>query len=456
MYENRINFYNYNTYINNHNNYKYDKKQKKVTNEHLISILLELKIEGLNNVLNNEKYYDSLKKFLSKYKMLGCQNTFSYGMIRSDCEFDEGILEGLICNYDKIYPKVENNETLTSIIDYSNCFSVYSKVYQTLFGKEDFRLISSNSGKNKASMIKSKRISKNVKLINDMYNCDKLSFEPLNETFDLSDNKSIEVCIGNSTNMINLTYGERTESCMRQGGAFNDLFEFCIQNPNGFHVRFTNPENDKLISRVSGIINGNTIFLNELRESVDENYSNDEVYDALKLAMNKVVENSKNSNCPIDNVLISTDYALQNHLNESKNTNLTVKEAAEALYFINFNLSTDGIIIKQKNNPIKYKFYERPAVYNKLRDKTKKYKGQNAVDRMKQLHMINDLLNGKDISKIDVDSNYPTPNLLISGEDYYIALDEIKSDVFILDKSKNNIKTLLEISNILKNIEQKK
>ena len=65
---------------------------------------------------------------------------------------------------------------------------------------------------------------------------------------------------------------------MRSFGKGDNLFRFCNLDPRGFHITFTDEEGNYL-SRVSGFRNGNTVFLNELRYSVDGRYSNEDVRD---------------------------------------------------------------------------------------------------------------------------------------------------------------------------------
>ena len=46
----------------------------------------------------------------------------------------------------------------------------------------------------------------------------------------LKNGKKINIVVGNFSNIINLTYGERTGACMRIGGAGKSLFNFCLTN----------------------------------------------------------------------------------------------------------------------------------------------------------------------------------------------------------------------------------
>ena len=75
---------------------------------------------------------------------------------------------------------------------------------------------------------------------------------------------------------INLTLGERTDACMRVYGHANSLLTFTCTNPKGFHIRFEN-EDGEFISRVTGYRLGNTVILNQLRLSLDNNITNADI-----------------------------------------------------------------------------------------------------------------------------------------------------------------------------------
>ena len=133
-----------------------------------------------------------------------------------------------------------------------------------------------------------------------------------NEVINLGNQKQIQVIVGNFTHPSNLTHGERTGSCMRVGGAGYSLYEFCLDSPFGFHIRFSDPKTAEYISRVSGFRNGNTIFLNELRYSCNPKlYSNKDIVSSCLKVANLLIEKSKNSIVPIENVVISNDYAMK-------------------------------------------------------------------------------------------------------------------------------------------------
>lgn len=452
LYEEKINFYLYDPTNEKNKNMKFDLIQKKVSLDFFLGTLIEAKYEGVICLLENDNLYQKLNDFFAKYKILGWQTTFIELMKECDINFGESTIASFFCNFDKFVDKIESKETLTSIIDYANCYSSLSHIYSLLFGREDYNYIAANSGKNKASLPKHKRLSGCVSLISNMYNKKYLTIPTIDKEFTISNGKKISINLGNFTNMMNLTYGERTNSCMRKGGEFNDLFEACLNNENCFHIRFTNPKTGKFVSRVSGVRNGNTIFLNELRNSVDSDYSDEDLYYFIKDVAKYLVDISKNSNVPIDNVIITSDYALSSHKKENQNFKLTIRELKEALYGLNFNLNNEAIILATSNQNqtlVDYKFGITLPKYDSLRDNISIYKGQNAKERIIQLQMINSLLNGLSIDEIDTYENIDEPPILISGEDYYIIVNDNKTEIYVLDKFQNNPQTIEEINNII-------
>ena len=453
MYDNKVKFDDYNPSYSFNKHLKFDFVQGEISNDFLIGILLEANYEGVMNVLSNDTNYSSLKAFLEKYKIIGWQDMFSKLMSKGDIIFDEGTVASLISNYDKIKKYVDSKSSLTSIIDYANCYSTVSSFYKILFGSEDYNLIAANAGRNKASATKYQRLNGCKDLVSLMYEKDSFTIPTSDTNITLKSGKNINIVVGNATNMMNLTYGERTESCMRKDGTFNSLFEHCITDKNGFHIRFVNPKTGNLISRVSGTRNGNTIFLNELRDSLDSEYSNEDLYEAIKMISEHLIQLSKESQMPIDNVIITSDYALKEHKSENQNLNLSSKERKEALRNIDFNFTERGILLASSNNEgkiIDYKFNEDVPNYDSIRDDIKTYYGTSAINRIIQIKIINDLINRVPIENISTEYTGEVPDYVISGEDFYIAYSRNNIDVYVIDSRKDNQRTLAELNSILK------
>ena len=386
----------------------------------LLGIMSNISPEAFRkNILSNEEVYQNLLNTIKKYHLLGFKETFSKVFPKSDITFNEGTVAGIICYFNEIYPKLDNASFLTKMIDYGNIYDTTSILYKLLLGKEDYALISANEGKNKASAPKYKRLEEVPRLVRKMYERKYITVPPFDENITLENGKEINVTLGDTKSMMNLTYGERTNSCLRICGAFNDLFEYCLENENGFHIRFTNPKTGKFVSRVSGIRNGNTIFLNELRESVDEDYTNEDLFLAIKKTAKKIIQNSENSNLPIQNIIISSDYALKDHLEEE--VTLRITDRNEAFRSLSFNVKQSlGLVLSENLSP--YIFTECVPEYHVLNTKPQTLLNEEATNKAKQMLIIKGLLEGKELDEIEI--NIPPLNYCTSTNEDFTAEDK--------------------------------
>ena len=237
---------------------------KEVKGEHIVSILASLDIDKLKmGILNNPEMFEKLFKLLKQYKMLGWGESFNNALTGAGIVIDDEVIANFIQYFPVIYTELQqkmekgqlNNISLTAMLDLASCFSSESNKYSYLFGAEDFKLIASNPGPNASSMVKEKRISKAIKDLKKIRDRDYVTVPPMDKDFDLKSGKKLNVVVGNFSNPINLTYGERTGACMRIGGAGESLYDFCLDNDNGFHIRFCNPVTGGFVSRVSGFRN---------------------------------------------------------------------------------------------------------------------------------------------------------------------------------------------------------
>lgn len=441
-------------------NSKYSYHIFESTREDILNIMTNINVDNLQkNVLKNDALYRNLLEIIEKYHFIGWHKTFTELAAKADIDLSDGTIAGIISYFNEIDPKLNGNQNfLTSLLDYGNLYDYASVRYKHLLGSEDFALIAANEGKNKASMTKYKRLEQSVSFVKKMYERNYTTIPPMDKDIAISNGKKINAVVGNSTNMINLTYGERTESCLRIGGAFADLFNFCISNENGFHIRFTNPTTGNFISRVSGIRNGNTLFLNELRESVDDSYSNDDIIESLKEVSNELIKESKNTDFPIDNIIITSDYALKPY--ESEEKPLHLNKDRSILYNLQFNIKVEedkGIILKtsaEDNSLVPYKFSrDNTPKYKCQRDKVKVLYGKEGTNRIIQLHIIDKLLSGTELEDIEINLNINS-DLCISGEDWYIAKTIDNQIVkYIMTNSKNKEAALEELTTYLEKIE---
>ena len=429
-------------------------------NEFLLNILSNINVNQFKDkVLSDENTFKSLVDFINKYKILGWNNTFYPVEEETDIICNEATIASLISNYYVINKHVkDDNGLLTKYIDYANCYDDASNRIVKLLGKDNYRLVSSNVGKNKSNTTRKDRLDKIPELVKMMYSKNKITVPPINKNYSIND-KSVKVVIGNTTNMINLSYGERTGACLRVGGAFNDLFEFCLGDKNGFHIRFVDPDTNKFITRVSGIRNGNTIFLNELRNSVNDKYLDDEIVLVLKEVCNDLIEISKNEENPIENIVISSDYAMNKYDRESVNTGLTDED--NPFYGLSFNIITDSkfIVLKTKNEDNKLVPYnlgkDKSKLYDSLRDEVIYLDNkEDIIDNYSKIIIIDGIMKNIPIEEIDI----KVPDNLvyaIAGEDWIIGVDNNYNIYnFIVENSKNKTRQTEEMNNGLEYINE--
>ena len=97
-----------------------------------------------------------------------------------------------------------------------------------------------------------------------------------------------------------------------------------------------------------------------------------------------------------------------------------------------------------------YIFSDNVPSYDSVRDNVKVYYGIGAANRMMQIRIINDMVNGIPYEDINIEYPDEVPDYVISGEDYYIEYSNGNINTFILDSCKENKKTIDEVDMILK------
>jgi hypothetical protein len=210
---------------------------------------------------------------------------------------------------------------------------------------------------------------------------------------------------------------------MRIGGHADSLFDFCLSNDHGFHIRFSSPDDDGFVSRVSGFRNGNTVFLNELRYSVDGRYSNEDVREACVKAARLLIEKSKDSPNPIENVVIAPQYVMSG----AKTTALGVSEIKRGVGHFYTDVKTDSATILATSNP------DNSLVPVKLgnggmkkypvqRGKVRMYEGEKALEHLERIELVDQILSGK---PIDEATTKPKKDIMFCycGEDWYVTVD---------------------------------
>lgn len=423
----------------------------------LFDILTQLNITAMQKgVLNNPEVYNSLLQTMEKRKLHLLPQELSniLGTQHINISPDLTNIAGFISYYGAIYDNVKSNLAatgkssenillnITNILIYAEVYSGISSVYSQILGSEDAKLIKANPGPNAATkkIANEGRLKEAVVRTKKLFERQEITIPPFEQDVLVSDNKHMHVVVGNFTHPSNLTHGERTGACMRIGGVGESLFEFALDNPNGFHIRFEDPKTHEYISRVTGFRNGNTVFLNELRDSCNQNkYNNEEVINACIKVGEILIELSKNSSCPIENVVVHRAYATINM--DSPMEYLGVESIKEGLPQFYSDVSTSAIILattaKQgKFTPLNFDKTNVPT-YQPLRYQPRVTKNiQEASNKINRVNSVKRLLAGENYEYIEP---MQFPNGLIYAivsEDWYIYVDEnglIFKDIIDLD-----------------------
>lgn len=433
-------------------NAKYDYFMPEIDYTSLVNILSLIDpLKFKNEIGSNPQLYNTLVKILSKYKFFAWNNVFDYIAARADLDTDTNVIASIANNFSRIYEKFskqdKKNQTLPLLLDLAAAYSSSSNKYSRLIGKENLNFIITNPGPYSSPTPKNIRIDKIPYYIKKMYNREAISIPPKKIEVDLSEDKRIIVTAGDIYNPINLTLGERCGSCCRIDGAFGELFDFALFNDNGFNVIFTNPENDSFVSKVTGIRNGNTVFLNELRYSVDDNYSSSDLIKAINELAKYLVESTKNDQHPIDNVIICYHLAMLS----CPSIDLELDSMHNKFYSLPFSISDCGCVLYTSSEDTKtlkpYQFGNNHMdLYDPTIDFVKVTTGVRAIEEIQSIELIDELLIGKQLDTITIKDNH-RPKKCISGYGWYVYIDNDGNiHEFIISDFKNNKKLLKLIS----------
>ena len=139
------------------------------------------------------------------------------------------VASSIILNSESILKDLNNqNVSMMSILEVADLKSKLYKVYEKLLGKENFKYLNLNPPENRAYSPRARRRSVAIKDLVNIINRKYVTVPTFDETIELKNHKKINIVCGNFSNPINLTYGERTGSCMRIGGQGEDLYQFCL------------------------------------------------------------------------------------------------------------------------------------------------------------------------------------------------------------------------------------
>jgi hypothetical protein len=248
---------------------------------------------------------------------------------------------------------------------------------------------------------------------------------------------------------------------MRVLGAGYSLFKFCLEDDNGFHIQFTDPDTVEFVSRVSGFRNGNTVFLNQLRFSKSAKYSNVNIVEACKLIATEIIDSTKDSSTPVENVFISGDYSMKS--SKLKPIKLGVSDIKKGLNTTNFwsDVNVNNAILLASANPEKGVLpiklgseYNRDR-YDVMRIRPTMYVGMDGLEKMLHIELLDQYLSGVEIGDLII-SEHNDILFCYVGEDWYIKVNSDNTiDTYIMSNSVNPKAAENEINQVRNIIESR-
>lgn len=424
-----------------------------ISNSDIIAILKEFDFSVFKEKVldSNSNIYQKLVEVIKKYKFVLWGDVFENILNKVGLSFDSEKKASFINNFYSFYPRLEykvkngeiKNISLGTLLDEVMVYGSNSFRHKWLLGKENYDLICKNPGPNSASLTVQERLGELPKYITKLYDRQYITVPPVNQTVILNNSKEISISVGKISDTTNLTLGERTGACMRIGGVGSTLFDFCLENENGFHVIFTNPKTQQFVSRVSGFRNGNTVFLNQLRNSCDAIYRNSDLVEATKQLANYFVEKTKDNETPINNVVISNGYAMEGNQLQS----LGVSDIKTGFDYFYSDVSSEAVLLASNNEdnslvPILLG-PEKTEKYDVLRMKINFISNPLEIkENIIRIQMINQLLAGVSLDEVIIpDYNIDFGGMLYFGEDWYVLFDNEGNirEKYIMSRDEKNM-----------------
>ncbi len=371
--------------------------------------------------------YKVLLELINKYHLFAINEYLIKLLSNVDIDFDmEYLFKNILGIIDNIQLQDENGNDKNIMQILKDIFNVSEKL-RILMGEDNKNLFLADPTPYASTVSKKTRIAHIGEYFCSMYERRKINIPAIDTEYTLDNNKKIKVNVGNFTNPINLTYGERTGACMRIGGVGEELFDFCIKNPAGFHIRFTT-DTGEFVSRVSGFRMGNTIFLNELRNSLVSTISDNDIILACRKISEELIEKTKNSEYPIENVVIQPSVYALTGFNENTNMGMDLNEKAvnvpdyfdtdprKCLLLASANTNELGKAVPFRDTPMpEYDVLREPVKYVSDPEEIK-----IAISKVK---ILDELLSGKKLDDIGILENEQEYTAGYVGEDFYIAID---------------------------------
>ncbi len=398
--------------------------------------------EPYTGLLHNSEKLEELKKIFQKYGFLGWDDIFqNLTELAQVADYSTPtVFSALINQFEAVSSEIQtgsSNELLFKTLKTAYMKTVDSRLIK-LLGAVDYEFLLRNPTPYPGSLDGKRRLRAAESLVPKMYQREFITIPPTVQEFETSEGKKLRVVVGDTTSMINLTYGERTEACMRLDGADEQLFHIALLNPNGFHIRFEDSLTGKLVSRITGFRNGNSVFCNQLRCSLmPEEYPDEELLEITKLYAQTLLEQTKDSRYPVQNVFIGEGYGIpaQSFVGITEPMDIDFKKDFRVGYFPTDIDECSAMVLATTSSDKEYEplklGLERAERYPVLRGPVT----IQDVRRLNQLRFIDQKLSGGSLEDVSLQSEEDVSQI-ITGADWYIC---IMKDGQILSKILDNL-----------------
>lgn len=295
------------------------------------------------HVIKDYKVYDLFKKYIDKLDILYFSDNFKLCDVAysKDMSYSLNSLINLVNNFDKVcYSNKKGYKNIFDMIKRSTSISNPLNKYERIFGESNKWII--NDPYPHSSLISpDKKISECINIYREMLIRQYISVPILT----IKEGNLI-VTNDNFYDENILVTGEKLGSCMRAGGVLDKLFKYTLLSPNGFNIIIK--DND-LVSRIAGVCFGNTIFLNELREDVNNRYDNEYLFKLLKKYILLLVKESSKSGKVIEQVFIPSGLQGTRNIKDNIVKSDMFLDLKNGKYGINMDYDDEAIILYGDN-----------------------------------------------------------------------------------------------------------
>ncbi len=444
----------------------------------ICKILSYLRLDVLKGILENEYYYQKLKEIMSKRKLHKLPSELVKFINDNNCldfEIDERQIAAFMSYFMPILRKEEEERkkkkhvrggvmTLSSIFKKTKGYSRTSDIYSQILTPEDARLIDENPGALSANRKTQgdQRLRESVEWTLKAFERQSVTIPTFNKVYKIGSVK-IRAVVANFTNPCNFTHGERVDSCMRVGGVGEELYDFCMENENGFHIRFEDASTGQYLGKESGFRHGNSVFMSEL-SSIPVALSSTAqflVNASYEVAKDLIAESSV-SEYPIQNVFISARNGFEN---EPK-ANLGVESLHEGWKYFYSSISKDNAVVQATtatDRPfVPLDFSEENMPYyppgrDEVRCLTNTDDMLNVINRIYAVKLALDGMPFEYISSnasgylISLVNNIENVVYFVCNNDwYYCVCSDGRTYQDFIDRDKRALKELLEYENAYK------